>query len=214
MVSSLPTKRRGYSGGTSLYSEDIRTIISHWHDNTRCCTGMSCNNWFSGQIHPCSLLQGKELFVKALSTLPNRVLLKAYQAKQADHDCIAHGVALALAEIESTEQYKDYLFAIYGQCKGELAVTKEQLDVLKELLDGRGLSDVEDDGGFHCAVYTDELVALTIVEGQTNQMKDVVESRVSWSNPDLRGEESSSDEDRKLPFMELLSSNDDPDFLF
>lgn len=164
------------------------------------------------QTHSCSLLQGKELFIQALSMLPDRVLLKAYQAKQADRDCIARGVALTLAEIESAERHKDYLSAIYGQREGELAVTKEQLDVLEELLDKRGLSDVEDDSGFHRAVYADELVALTIVEGQTNQMKEVVESRVSWRDPDLGDEESSSDEDRKLPFMGLLSSDDDPGF--
>ena len=74
-------------------------------------------------------------------------------------------------------------------------------------MDRRGLSDIEDDGGYHRAVYADELVALTIAEGQTNQMKEVVDSRASWSDDD-----ESSDEDRKLLFTGLLSSDDDPNF--
>jgi len=74
-------------------------------------------------------------------------------------------------------------------------------------LDRRGLSDIEDDSGYHHAVYADELVALTIAEGQTNQMKEVVDSRASWSDDD-----ESSDEDRKLLFTGLLSSDDDPNF--
>ena len=139
--------------------------------------------------------------------IPNRVLLKAYQSKRADRDCVAHRVALALAEVESTEQRKDYLSAVHGQREGELAVAKAQLDILEELLDRRGLSDIEDDGGYHRAVYADELVALTIAEGQTNQMKEVMDSWASWSDDD-----ESSDEDRKLLFMGLLSSDDDPNF--
>ncbi|KIM50450.1 hypothetical protein SCLCIDRAFT_145480 [Scleroderma citrinum Foug A] len=143
--------------------------------------------------------------------MPDGVLFKAYQSKQADCDCVAHHVALTLAEIESTEQRKDYLSAIYGQHEGELSVTKAQLDILEELLDGRGLSDIEDDGGYHCTVYADELVALTIAEGQTNQMKGVVDSRASWTQH-VGDHDESSDDDSKLPFTGLLSSNDDPDF--
>jgi len=139
--------------------------------------------------------------------IPDRVLLKAYQSKQVDRDCVAHCVALTLAEVESTERHKDYLSAVHGQCEGELAVAKAQLDILEELLDRHGLSDIEDDGGYYCAVYADELVALTIAEGQTNQMKEVVDSWASWSDDD-----ESSDEDRKLLFMGLLSSDDDPNF--
>jgi len=74
-------------------------------------------------------------------------------------------------------------------------------------LDRCGLSDIEDDSGYHRAVYADEFVALTIAEGQTNQMKEVVDSWASWSDDD-----ESSDEDRKLLFTGLLSSDDDPNF--
>ncbi|KIM52796.1 hypothetical protein SCLCIDRAFT_32375 [Scleroderma citrinum Foug A] len=169
--------------------------------------GQSSHNGMTMQ----DVVEGRELFVKALSTMPNRVLFKAYQSKQADRDCVAHHVALTLAEIKSTEQRKDYLSAIYGQHEGKLSVTKAQLDILKELLDGHGLSDIEDDGGYHRAVYADELVALTIAEGQTNQMKGVVDSRASWTQH-VGDHDESSDDDSKLPFTGLLSSDDDPDF--
>ena len=140
--------------------------------------------------------------------MPDRVLLKAYQAKQANHNCIAHCVALALAEIESAERHKDYLTAVHGQHKGALTVTSAQLQLLAELLDDRGLSDVEDDGGFHRAVYVDKLVALTIAEGQTDQVKEVVDSRAHpiWPNPD--NESSGEDKDNDIPFTGLLSSDD------
>ena len=140
--------------------------------------------------------------------MPDRVLLKAYQAKQANRNCIAHRVALALAEIKSAEQHKDYLTAVHRQHEGALAVTSAQLQLLAELLDDCGLSDVEDDGGFHRAVYTDELVMLTITEGQTDQVKEVIDSRAHpiWPNPD--DESLGEDEDNDIPFTGLLSSDD------
>ena len=140
--------------------------------------------------------------------MPDRVLLKAYQAKQANRNCIAHRVSLALAEIESTERHKDYLTTVHGQHEGALAVTNAQLQLLAELLDDRGLSDVEDDGGYHRAVYADELVTLTIAEGQVDQVKEVVDSwaRPIW--PNLDDESSGEDEDNNIPFTGLLSSDD------
>lgn len=140
--------------------------------------------------------------------MPDRTLLKAYQAKQANRDCVAHRVALSLAEIESAERYKDYLAAVHGQQEGILAVTDTQLQVLADLVDDRGLSDVEDDGGYHRAVYADELVALTVAEEQVNQMKEVVDSRAHPIWPDLNDDSLSEDEDNNVPFTGLLSSDD------
>jgi len=140
--------------------------------------------------------------------MPDRVLLKVYQAKQASRNCITHRVSLALAEIESAERHKDYLTAVHGQHEGTLAVNNAQLQLLAELLDDRGLSDMEDDGGYHRAVYADKLVALTIAEGQTNQVKEVADSRAHPIWPDLDDESLGEDEDNNIPFMGLLSSDD------
>ena len=144
----------------------------------------------------------------ALSAMSDRVLLKAYQAKQANCNCIAHRVALALAEIESAKRHKDYLTTVHGQHEGALAVTSAQLQLLAELLDDHGLLDVEDNGGFHRAVYADELIALTIAEGQTDQVKEVVDSWAHPIWPDPDNESSGEDEDNNIPFTGLLSSDD------
>ena len=144
----------------------------------------------------------------ALSAMPDGVLLKAYQAKQVNRNCITHCIALALAEIKSAKQNKDYLTAVHGQHEGALTVTCAQLQLLAELLDDHGLSDIEDDGGFHRAVYADELVALTITEGQTDQVKEVVDSRAHPIWPDPDNESSGEDEDNNIPFTGLLSSDD------
>ena len=157
------------------------------------------------------LLQGKVHFVNALTQMPDLVLKKAYDVKRADHDCIAHRVALTLAEIESAERHKDYLDVIQRQHQRALALSSAQLDLLSEILDDREMSDVEDDGGYHRAVYADELVQLTIAEGQMKQVSEVMDLREKWMDNDDNNdqeEDGSSEEDRDVPFMGLPSSDD------
>ena len=139
--------------------------------------------------------------------MPDRVLLKAHQAKKADLDRITHRVALALAEVESAERQKDFMSTVCEQYKGELAVSEVQMDVVTKVLDNRGLLELEDDGAYHRAVYADELVALTIAEGQAVQIQEVVRSRRDEGWPDPEDDEF-SDKDSKLPFTGLLSSDD------
>ena len=62
---------------------------------------------------------------------------------------------------------------------------------------------MEDDGGYYRAVYADELVALTIVEAQMNQMEEVVHSRDMWSGDG--NEDEDEDEDAGVPFTGPLS---------
>ncbi|KAL4071993.1 hypothetical protein J3A83DRAFT_4188063 [Scleroderma citrinum] len=109
--------------------------------------------------------------------MPDRVLLKAHQAKKADLDHIAHCVALSLAEIELAEQQKDFLSAVYEQYKGELAIGEIQMDVVATVLDSCGLLEAEDDRAYHHTTYADELATLTIVEGQAVQMEEVIQSQ-------------------------------------
>ncbi|KAL4073272.1 hypothetical protein V8B97DRAFT_2005927 [Scleroderma yunnanense] len=154
------------------------------------------------------VIQGKEYFSTALSAMPDRVLLKAYQTKQVNCNCIAHHIALTLAEVKSAEQHKDYLTAVHGQHEGVLAVTNAQLQLLVELLDDHGLLDIEDNGGYHHAVYADKLIALTITEGQANQVKKVIDSQAHPIWPDLDNELLGKDEDNNVPFTGLLSSDD------
>ena len=64
------------------------------------------------------------------------------------------------------------------------------------------------DSRYHHAVYADELVALTIAEGQVDQVKEVVDSRARPIWPNLDDESSGEDEDNNIPFTGLLSSDD------
>ena len=131
-----------------------------------------------------SLLQGSEYFAKTLSKIPDNLLLMAYNVKQVAHNSIAHRAALALAEIEEAELQKVYLSAIHMRQEERVAVTDEQLDVLALLLDERGLSDVEDDGGYHHAMYAKELNALMVAQMQAIWMEGLVQSRASLSHQD------------------------------
>ena len=141
--------------------------------------------------------------------MPDDILLKAYQAKQAVRDCIAHRAALALAEIESAERHKDYFSAIHGRHQGRVAVTDQQLDVLALLLDHRELSDVENDGGYHRTMYADELNALMTAQIQAIQMEELVRSRAGSSHQDddatsSAGSSHHSDDGGNVPFTGLL----------
>ena len=109
--------------------------------------------------------------------MPDRILKKAYQAKLADHECSAQQLSLTLAEIESAERRKDYLIAVKEDHEAGLSISDTQLDILKHLMDERSLDNIEDDGGFHRAVYADKLISLSIANGQITQMQEAVLSR-------------------------------------
>jgi len=141
--------------------------------------------------------------------MPNRVLVKAHQAKKADLEHITHRVALILAEIKSAERQKDFLLAICEEYKEELSVSEVQMNVVAMVLDRCGLTEAEDDRAYYRALYTDELTALTISEGQAIQMEEGVQSWVeTWSVLDIPDDNEFSNEDSELPFTGLLSSDD------
>ena len=55
----------------------------------------------------------------------------------------------------------------------------------------------------------DELVQLTIAEGQMKQVSEVMDLRGKWMDDnDDQEEDGSSEEDRDVPFMGLPSSDD------
>ena len=136
--------------------------------------------------------------------MPDRILKKAYQAKLADRECSAQRLSLTLAEIKSAERHKDYLIAVKEDREAGLSISDAQLDILKHLMDERSLDNVEDDGGFHCAVYADELISLSIANGQITQMQEAVLSRPGcWSIP--------SAEDSSVLGSDDLDEEDDPE---
>ena len=180
----LPYTQRGCAAPLELrFAVRSLGFISH--------TGMTLDD--IAQVHHATmtlaiqltlLLQGKVHFVNVLTQMPDLVLKKAYDVKQADRDCIVHHVAFTLAKIESAEQHKDYLDDIQRQHQGVLALSSAQLDMLSKILDDHGMSDMEDDGGYHHAAYADELIQLTITEGQMKQVNKVMDSWGKWMDHD------------------------------
>ena len=75
--------------------------------------------------------------------MPDRILLKAFNTKRADHDCIALRLALATAEIKSSEERMSFLSATRERHDGDLAVSAALLDILNKVLGVHGLAEVE-----------------------------------------------------------------------
>ena len=75
--------------------------------------------------------------------MPDRILLKAFNTKRADHDCIALRLALTTAEIKSLEERMSFLSAMRERHDGDLAVSAALLDILNKVLGVRGLAEVE-----------------------------------------------------------------------
>ena len=86
-------------------------------------------------------------------------------------------------------------------------------------MDEHNLDNIEDDGGFHCAMYADELISLSIANGQITQMQEAVLLWPGWSIPsaedssvlgsdDLDNEED-PEKDNELPSSNPHSASDD-----
>lgn len=108
--------------------------------------------------------------------MPSNLVRQAYEAKRASRGCMLQRIALTEAEIESVERYRDFLIGLRGKHQEELATFHQPvLEMLKGALDGLTMEETEDDVGFYHAVYADELVALTVAQGQVNQVESVVD---------------------------------------
>lgn len=123
--------------------------------------------------------QSKDAFIAALTAMPDTLLLSAFDAKQADHDCIAKRVALATAEIKSAERRTTFLAIMRDQHNGDLAVSQEYLQLIKHVLDGRDLPHVEAQRQHYLAARTREAVTLTASDSHVRQMQEVIDSRNS-----------------------------------
>ena len=99
---------------------------------------------------------------------------------------------------------------IQRQHQGVLALSSAQLDLLSKILDDHGMSDMEDDGGYHHAAYADELIQLTVTEGQMKQVNKVMDSWGKWMDHDDDDDQEDGflEEDHNVPFMGLPSSDD------
>ncbi|KAF8834524.1 hypothetical protein BDN67DRAFT_1016422 [Paxillus ammoniavirescens] len=117
--------------------------------------------------------------------MPSNLVRQAYEAKQALHNCMLQHIALTEAEIESAEHYRDFLIGLHGKHQEELATFHQLvLEMLKGMFDGRTMEETEDVGFYH-AVYADELVVLTVAQGQ--EYSEVRDYQPSQSTPSCSG---------------------------
>lgn len=117
--------------------------------------------------------------------MPNSVLRSALDAKRADHECIALRLALAKAEIKSSERHLAFLSTMHSQHVGAHAVSEAHIDILDQILGGRCIEDVEGSKQHYEAVRVDELAGLAVLEAHMGQMHDVICPRVShWLGHD------------------------------
>ncbi|KAG6372043.1 hypothetical protein JVT61DRAFT_8750 [Boletus reticuloceps] len=120
--------------------------------------------------------EGKEMLQAALVKWPQEVLQKAYEAKRADRDTVVHRVAQTASEIEAVERHRDFLSVVQRYEENLLAAEESVLDLLKNTLSPRTLGEVEDDSGYYRAVFSEELVALTIADTQLSHIREVAQS--------------------------------------
>ncbi|KAF8549154.1 hypothetical protein OG21DRAFT_1488767 [Imleria badia] len=121
----------------------------------------------------------RDTFIDALSAMPDRILLSAFNAKRADRDCIAQRVALTTAEIKSSQQHVAFLSAMREQHSGDLTISEEQLQILDHLLGLRGLSELEQDAIYYQTAQTHELTTLGDCQSHVNHIQSVIGSRSS-----------------------------------
>ena len=104
------------------------------------------------------------------------IVQKAYEAKRADQDSVVHRVAQISSEIESLERHRLFLSAIRQHEENQLAVEETLLETMKNVLSPCSLRELEDNSGYYCAVFAEELVTLTVVDTQLGHIGSDAES--------------------------------------
>ncbi|KIK74666.1 hypothetical protein PAXRUDRAFT_19646 [Paxillus rubicundulus Ve08.2h10] len=139
------------------------------------------------------VVEGRQKFQCGLNQLSDMVVRKAYEAKMATKICILDCLSLTQSEIYAQEKQVDFLHAIQGEANEELSATDEELDCIKGVLADRGIA-VEDHMTFKHAVYSDDLIALTIANMQLHQISLVL-GRCTGNNSDETSDSELSNKD-------------------
>jgi hypothetical protein len=123
--------------------------------------------------------QRRNGFIDVLSAMPDRILLLALDAKWADHKCISLRLALANAEIKSSERRVALLSTMYDQYDGAYAVSEVYLDILDQVVGIHDLTDAEGGEQHDKNTHRDQLAALAVSHAHMAQMQNVIGLRVS-----------------------------------
>ncbi|KAG6379907.1 hypothetical protein JVT61DRAFT_10471 [Boletus reticuloceps] len=131
--------------------------------------------------------RAKAYFTGALKHIPRGVVQNAYMFKLADRECIAHRVALSMAELRSVEQRKNLLISIGEHRRRDLAVNEEELQILMTLLDRKRLTepDVKGDEMLQRDTCKEELAELAVADQEVSHIQEAVRSqeRRGWHVP-------------------------------
>ncbi|KAF8130856.1 hypothetical protein EV363DRAFT_1296775 [Boletus edulis] len=131
--------------------------------------------------------RAKDFFVNTLKHVPRGILQNTYAFKLADRECIAHRVALSMAELKSTEHRKNLLVSMGEYRKCDFEVNEAELQVLKTLLDTKGLTeaDVAGDEVLQQETCQMELVELAATDQEVAHFQDAVtwRERGGWYTP-------------------------------
>lgn len=121
--------------------------------------------------------KGHDILHHGLSHLSDRVLLKVLEAERPFRDSVVYRVSRTKAEIESAGRQKELLKGVLTEAQGNLDDAESQLSLLRQVVDERGLEEARDDAEYYHAVFADELVVLTIADGQVEQMEFALKTR-------------------------------------
>ena len=106
--------------------------------------------------------------------MPDRILLKAFNTKWADHNCIALQPALTTAEIKFSEERMSFLSAMREQHDGDLAVSAALLNILNKVLSVHGLAEVEANKHYYRNAQAEQLAMLAVAQMHMAQMYNVI----------------------------------------
>ena len=104
--------------------------------------------------------------------MPDKLVKKAYKAKLAARESITNRLRLTLSELESVERMKDFLNAVKEEQESVLENCRAQLESVSNVMETRGLQNLEDDGEFYRAAYADDLIVLSISNTQLTQVRE------------------------------------------
>ena len=69
-----------------------------------------------------------------------------------------------------------FLSVIQQHEENQLAVEETLLETMKNILSPRSLCELEDNSGYYCAVFAEELVALTVADTQLGHIRSDAKS--------------------------------------
>jgi len=110
--------------------------------------------------------------MRGLSHLSDTLFLRAYISKVAFKKTILRRIALSQANIEALERRNEFFRGLEEESTPERAMSDEELDCIRNVLEGRGINEADIEIEYLHAVYEDELVAFSIADMQLAQMVD------------------------------------------